>query len=230
MSLRVLCDFDGTISAADTTDAIFDRFAPSWRGIEASWEAGEIGSAECMRRQIELMDATKGELDEALDELEIDPTFPSFVRFCIAAGIELDVVSDGVDYFIHRILQNAQLPNLPVRANRLVQKGPRNYTLGHPHKMQSCTTGAGTCKCARITAEGTARHTILIGDGRSDFCVSHKADAVFAKKSLLNYARSQGIEAFEYTDFADIEARLERQLRGFQQSFLHRDAGLRIPA
>src|SRR5262249_32097207 len=126
MSLRVLCDFDGTISVADTTDAIFDRFAPAWRIIEALWEAGEIGSAECMRRQIELMDVSAEELDEALDGLEIDPTFPAFVRFCDTAKIELSVVSDGVDYFIRRILRNADLAHLAVRANRLIRRGPRH--------------------------------------------------------------------------------------------------------
>ena len=218
MSLRVLCDFDGTISAADTTDAIFDRFAPSWRIIEALWEAGKIGSAECMRRQIELMDASAEELDEELDGLQIDPTFPAFVRFCDAAKIELTVVSDGVDYFIRRILRNAGLSHLPVYANHMIRVGPRRYSLGHPFQEPDCTTRAGTCKCARAGFGCTARYTILIGDGRSDFCVSHKADAVFAKKSLLHYTGEHCIAAFEYSTFADVQAVLEGQLRARQPS------------
>jgi 2,3-diketo-5-methylthio-1-phosphopentane phosphatase len=230
MSLKVLCDFDGTISAADTTDAIFDRFAPSWRVIEALWEAGEIGSAECMRRQIELMDASAAELDEALDGLGIDPTFPAFVRFCEAAKIELSVVSDGVDYFIRRILKNAGLAYLPVRANQLIARGPRRYSLGHPHQRQDCETGAGTCKCAHAGAGCESRYTILIGDGRSDFCVSHKADAVFAKKRLLDYTAAQGIAAFEYATFADVQAVLESLLRSRQQGRSAANAGLEASA
>jgi 2,3-diketo-5-methylthio-1-phosphopentane phosphatase len=230
MSLKVLCDFDGTISVADTTDAIFDRFAPSWRVIEASWEAGEIGSAECMRRQIELMDASAAELDDALDGLQIDPAFPAFVRFCDAAKIELSVISDGVDYFIRRILKNAGLAYLPVRANRLIRRGPRRYSLGHPHQRQDCATGAGTCKCAHAGAGGASRYTILIGDGRSDFCVSHKAGAVFAKKSLLRYTAGHGIAAFEYSTFADVQAVLEGLLRSRQQSRSAANAGLEASA
>jgi 2,3-diketo-5-methylthio-1-phosphopentane phosphatase len=226
MSLKVLCDFDGTISAADTTDAIFDRFAPSWRIIEALWEAGEIGSAECMRRQIELMDASAGELDEALDELEIDPTFPAFVRFCDTAKIELSIVSDGVDYFIRRILKKAGLGHLPIRANQLIRREPRRYSLGHPHQMQDCETGAGTCKCALSGGGCASRYTILIGDGRSDFCVSHRAEAVFAKKSLLRYTARHGIAAFEYASFADVQAVLEPLLRSRQQSRSSANAGL----
>ena len=209
MPLKILCDFDGTISIADTTDAIFDRFAPSWLEIEALWEAGEIGPAECMRRQIELLDASLPELDEALDELSIDPTFPAFTQFCASSGIELIVVSDGVDYFIRRILQNAGLHGLSIRANRLIQLGDRKYTLSHPHKAQGCASGAGTCKCRQAAIERTGRRTVLIGDGRSDFCVSRKADFVFAKKSLLKHTQEQGIDAFEYSTFSDVQAVLE---------------------
>jgi 2-hydroxy-3-keto-5-methylthiopentenyl-1-phosphate phosphatase len=225
MSLKVLCDFDGTISVADTADAVFDRFAPSWRSIEALWEACEIGSAECMRRQIELMDVSADELDEALDGLQIDPSFPAFVRFCDAAKIELAIVSDGVDYFIHRILKNAGLTGLAVHANQLIQRGPRRYSLGHPHQTQDCEASAGTCKCAHAGAGSGSRYTILIGDGRSDFCVSHKADAVFAKKSLLRYTARHGIGAFEYSTFADVQAVLECLLRSRQQNHSFTNAG-----
>src|SRR5271166_905109 len=145
MPLKILCDFDGTISIADTTDAIFDRYAPSWLEIEALWNEGKIGPAECMRRQIELMDASLPELDEALDQIEIDPTFPAFTAFCASAGIGLTVVSDGVDYFIRRILNNSGLGHLPVRANRLIRLGERKFTLGHPYSVEGCESG--TCKC-----------------------------------------------------------------------------------
>src|SRR5262249_43067593 len=128
--LKILCDFDGTITRADTADAIFTRFAaPAWHNVEALWEAGEIGSAECMRRQMEYVDANFAELDAALDELEIDPTFPSFHQFCVLNDIELVIVSDGVDYFIRRILQRVGLQHLPLRANSLLQLDERRFSL-----------------------------------------------------------------------------------------------------
>jgi hypothetical protein len=55
----ILCDFDGTISVEDITDALLVRFAkPGWEDIEQAWKRGEIGSRECMARQIALLDAT----------------------------------------------------------------------------------------------------------------------------------------------------------------------------
>ncbi|MGO9462076.1 MAG: haloacid dehalogenase-like hydrolase [Rhodomicrobium sp.] len=165
-------------------------------------------------------------LDEAVDALEIDPTFPAFTQFCSAAGIELIVVSDGVDYFIRRMLQRAGLGRLPVRANRLIHRGQRRYSLGHPHRVQGCASAAGTCKCTRAAAECSGHRTVLIGDGRSDFCVSHKADIVFAKKSLLGYTQPKGIKALEYSNFDEVRAALETllPLRRHQAAFAN--AGL----
>jgi 2-hydroxy-3-keto-5-methylthiopentenyl-1-phosphate phosphatase len=212
MPLKVVCDFDGTVTKEDTVDAIFARFAaPSWRDVEAQWEAGEIGSAECMRRQMELVDASLPELDAALDEMEIDEDFAAFHALCAGRGVEVAIVSDGVDYFIRRILARAGLPHIPVAANRLIQTGERRFTLAHPHKVQDCASGAGTCKCA-IAARGPGERAILIGDGRSDFCVAHEADIVFAKKSLLRYTREQGIAAIEYAAFAEVQAAVEALL------------------
>jgi len=218
MAFKVLCDFDGTITKRDTADAIFSRFAaPEWRDIETRWEAGEIGSAECMRRQIELLDASLPELDKALDALEIDPSFAAFAGFCEAAEIELVIVSDGVEYFIDRILRQAGLKRLPVRANRLVRLGERSYSLTHPYRVMDCAPGAGTCKCMIAAAEGGHWTTVFIGDGRSDFCVARKADIVFAKNRLLRYAREQGIAAVPYKAFSDVQAALGAGLTNRRQ-------------
>jgi 2-hydroxy-3-keto-5-methylthiopentenyl-1-phosphate phosphatase len=224
MSLKILCDFDGTISAGDAADTIFDRFAPSWFELESLCEAGKITPAACMRRQVELMDVSLSELDAALEEIEIDPTFPAFAQFCSSSGIELIVASDGVDYFIERILRKAMLHRLPVRANHLIQLSERKYTLVHPHKVSACHSDAGTCKCNQVKQVAARHRTVLVGDGRSDFCVSSKVDFVFAKKSLLRYTLEQGITAFEYSTFAGVQAVVEDLLRSQQEPVFARSA------
>jgi 2-hydroxy-3-keto-5-methylthiopentenyl-1-phosphate phosphatase len=115
--MQVFCDFDGTISVQDATDFILARFAdPAWQHIEEQWKQGAIGSAECMQRQVTLIRATGQQLDAALDEIEIDPSFPAFANYCRSQGIPLTIASDGVDYFIHRILARHRLPPLQVIA------------------------------------------------------------------------------------------------------------------
>ncbi len=209
MTFRIFCDFDGTISCQDSSNAIFERFAAGWLDIERLWEDGAIGSAECMRQQVGRIDANSAELDLILDEIEIDPAFPEFARWCEAAGLELTVVSDGVDYFIHRILERKGLSQLTVRANRLIRMSERSYSLGHPHQAENCGSLAGACKCGILAGSGAGGRTVFIGDGRSDYCVSHKADILFAKGNLLDYTRRHAIKAFEFSNFACVNAILE---------------------
>src|SRR5690242_19273057 len=102
---NILCDFDGTITIEDATDALLERFAhPDWLKLERDWREGRIGSAECMAGQVALLDASREEIDAHLSTLRIDPAFPSFVEAVISAGLTLCVVSDGLDYAIKSIL------------------------------------------------------------------------------------------------------------------------------
>jgi len=58
MNWRVLCDFDGTIALEDVTDSILERFAlDGWQDVETEWKNGQIGSRECMAKQVALIRA-----------------------------------------------------------------------------------------------------------------------------------------------------------------------------
>ena len=211
--MQVFCDFDGTISIKDTTDEILSRFAsPVWEMIEEEWKNGEIGSAECMRGQIALIDASKQELDKALDSFQIDPTFNEFVRFCNVLGVPVTVISDGVDYFIKRILKRYQLNHLPIIANQLIMTGERTYSLECPHTNSACTSASGVCKCRQIGSRTGMR--IFVGDGRSDFCAAESADLLFAKSTLATYCEQQGIPYISYQYFSDVQHVLKRTLPG----------------
>lgn len=204
--MQVFCDFDGTISKEDVTDLVLERFAlPEWHEIEDQWTDGKITSAQCMQRQVRLIEATRDELDAFLDTVEIDSAFVAFKQFCDKKGLALTVVSDGVDYFIRRVLGRHGLSDIPVIANKLAAgpyAGARIFDLEFPFMNGGCTAGSGVCKCAVVSP--SSDH-IYIGDGRSDFCVSNEALVVFAKAKLANYCRSQRIAFFPYDSFADIQ-------------------------
>jgi len=203
----LLCDFDGTIAFDDVTDAILSRFAdPEWEAIEARWRNGSIGSRECMHQQVALVDASLEELDALLDSLPIDPAFPGFVAEARARGMHVQVVSDGLDYAIRHMLARHGLGDLPVRANRLMHDGARGWQLQSPHADNACTPASGTCKCS--IAREHAR-VLMVGDGRSDFCVAREADFVFAKKDLITHCRRLGILHRPIVDFSDACALLD---------------------
>ncbi len=206
--MQVFCDFDGTISLSDTTDVILSRFAaPEWELIEEEWKRGAIGSAECMRRQIALIDASREALDATLDTLPIDPTFPAFVRYCEQKNMPVVVISDGLDYFIHRILKRYDLDYLPVIANHLHMAADGSYAMTSPHGSADCSVSSGVCKCAKI---GGPALSVFIGDGRSDFCAAGTADLLFAKSTLATYCEQQSIAYTPYRSFSDIQRVMER--------------------
>jgi 2,3-diketo-5-methylthio-1-phosphopentane phosphatase len=172
-----------------------------------------------MRRQIPLITASKAELDAALDQIKIDPAFADFVRFCAANFITVSIISDGVDYFIERILARIGLAHVPVIANHLVMHADGSYALTAPYSAASCASAAGVCKC-RVVASGLEPR-IYVGDGRSDFCVSSNPEIVFAKASLATYCAQNAIPFIGYEDFSDVTFSLQRLVAGAARHAAH---------
>jgi 2-hydroxy-3-keto-5-methylthiopentenyl-1-phosphate phosphatase len=209
--MRIFCDFDGTISRIDTTDHILNRFAaPAWEDLEADWLAGRITAADCMQAQIGLISASDAQLDAALDAVELTPGFMEFAGWCARHGFALTIVSDGVDRFIRRILARHGLAGLPVISNRLVGDAAARG-LDHPWRRAGCAAGSGVCKCAavNVAAPGEAGPMVFIGDGRSDFCVSARADLLFAKDALAAYASDRGMAFQHFDDFHNVTQALD---------------------
>ncbi len=209
---HVFCDFDGTITTRDATDFVLERLAPpEWLEIEAQWQKGLIGSAECMRSQVALIKATRQELNQTLDEVQIDEGFLDFVLLCRQSNIPLTIISDGIDHFIRYILTRYRLGDIPVIANRLTISPENEYQLNSPWSSDKCTSGAGVCKCRFVSEEKSQR--LYVGDGRSDFCVSNKPEFVFAKGNLASYCKKNSIPYTPYQSFFDVTEGLKSLLK-----------------
>lgn len=208
VSCQAYVDFDGTIMQRDTTDFLLERFAlPEWRAVEDEWASGRIGSRECMARQVELLRVTPDELEAAIDTLEIDPGFERFLQVCRTQRVGVVIVSDGLDAVIRSVLRKHRL-DVAYFANRLVSTGRERWRLEFPHARPECAVKAGHCKCARTGAfPGTT--TVVVGDGRSDFCIAGRADLVLAKSKLLEECRSAGMPHLAFSSFDEAAALLK---------------------
>ena len=208
--MRIICDFDGTVSRRDTTDLVLETLADlGWRALEEDWLAARLSAADCMRGQVALIGGAQGDLDAVLDAVELDPGFSAFVDWCEARGLPVSIASDGVDYFIDRILRRHGLERLDVVANRLVGE-PGAWRLEQPWARAGCAAGSGVCKCA--AAGPPAQTLVYVGDGRSDFCVSARADILFAKGALADYAVARGQAFHPFETFHDVTAALALML------------------
>ncbi|MCX7165590.1 MAG: MtnX-like HAD-IB family phosphatase [Rhodocyclales bacterium] len=200
-------DFDGTLARKDTVDTLLEQFAPAaWKDVEQKWLLGHITAVECMGQQIRMVRASRETLEEFFQSIELDASFlPFYHHVCRHAAVA--IVSDGLDHPIQIATHKAGLPNIPVFANRLhyVANG---IDISFPHLDTHCAAGNGVCKCAvaRDLAQPLGGPMVLIGDGKSDTCLAHRADIVFAKKSLRRYCEEQGIEHIPFDSFADVLA------------------------
>jgi 2-hydroxy-3-keto-5-methylthiopentenyl-1-phosphate phosphatase len=207
---EVYCDFDGTITSPDATDAVLETFAlPAWREWEARWMRGEITSQECLARQIELIQADRDTLIEFATDLPIDEGILALDRRCAEHGVPLTILSDGIDLIVEAILRRHGLLHLPVYSNHLRWDDHGRPTLSFPFAKKECESGAGTCKCSLILpADPRSARPVYIGDGRSDQCVSGKMQTVFAKGTLRTWCERTGIQCMPFETLAEVADRL----------------------
>lgn len=209
-SSRVFIDFDGTISCADVLDKLIERFAvdDSWKGVESRWQAGLIGSRECLSEQFAVLRVWPEDLDQLLLEISLDPGVESLFALFEGFQVPVAILSDGLDGVIRRLLAPVGLDTTPLRSNTLRHRGDR-IELRCPHSESLCESAAAHCKCASMQElNRSGRKTIYIGDGRSDLCPARKADVVFAKNILADCLTEEKIPYIPYGTLGDVRDRL----------------------
>ncbi len=205
----VAIDFDGTVTEVDVIDEILRSFAkPEWRAVEVLWERGIIGSRQCLEAQMAMVDRPLERILRLVDGFSIDPSFGRFCRFLRQNDIPFAIVSDGFQVFIERMLMNAGLNGIPVLANILKEEhGSLNILF--PYTEQGCLSA--NCKCSAVSELSRDRGLIVIGDGRSDFCLASKAAHVYAKNKLSAYCHEREIPYTAFHNFSDIQNHLQTQ-------------------
>lgn len=203
----VFCDFDGTITLEDSTDLLLSRLAsPEWLVIEEEWEAGKIGSGECMERQIALIRGGTAAMAEVLAEVQVDSSFHSFVESIRSRKGRVYVVSEGIDWVINTIFAREGICVDGIVANSLVESAGA-VSLKRGFSRPACSSGV--CKCDIFSRWCGNGKTAVVGDGLSDLCWSERAQYLFAKKKLLAHCRERLIPHIPFSTFADIKACLE---------------------
>jgi 2-hydroxy-3-keto-5-methylthiopentenyl-1-phosphate phosphatase len=228
-------DFDGTVSRRDAVDAILETYAhPKWLIFEDEWRAGRIGSRDCLRAQMSLVQASRKQIDALLDEIGIDEGLVPLLEMCAMRDIPAHIVSDGFDYCIRRILSRASprvaalLRGRRICAGHLESRGSL-WRTEFPFFHQTCGHGCATCKPAVMRLlNKTNAPAIFVGDGLSDRYAVESADLVFAKDGLASYCSDQSIAHSTYQDLGEVATHIDRWLAG--RVFLREDTQYRVSA
>lgn len=210
MRVAWLCDFDGTVSPADIGAAFVRRFspgaAPARRALLADWLAGRLGHRELTRRECALVRADAEAALAFTRGFALDPGFAPFVRAARAGGDAVEVVSEGLDFYVRDLLARAGLDDLPWSANRAVFGRGRRVRAEFPFADPACDA-CGNCKAGHVRRRRAAGwFTVLVGDGASDRHGALVADAVLARGPLEAWCRAEGVPHQAFTDFADLAA------------------------
>lgn len=206
----MLTDFDGTVTRTDVAEDLLDEFAPAeWWDIEELHRARKIGTREAMVRQFALVRAKEADMLRFVDEhVELDETFPAFIAYCQEQAIPLEIVSEGLDFYLSYLLAKWNV-RVPVRTNRTAFDGGR-VTITYPYADPTCNL-CGTCKLRRLFELRMQGYRVAyIGDGHSDLCPAIEADRVFAKKELADLCREEAVDFIPFDTFADVRREMER--------------------
>jgi 2-hydroxy-3-keto-5-methylthiopentenyl-1-phosphate phosphatase len=215
--LAILVDYDGTIAQTDVSDTLMAEFVTEeWEARAAEYDAGLSGSRRLMEWEVGLITTPADRLREIAAAQPHDQGFAPFVRRAQAAGVVVEVVSDGFGFFIPSALASLGVTGVPViSASTTFPEGgpPRiDFPNGHP----TCLV-CGTCKRNRVLAHQAAgRAVVFIGDGESDRYAAGYADIVFAKRALVKICVENGWSFRRWTEFAELDEWLARTIAAWE--------------
>ncbi len=212
MGFSLFIDFDGTIAVQDVGNRLFTAFSGGRNyDIVERWKRREVTSVVCLTKEAELISASRSELVDFVSQFEIDEGFGGLCDLCRENDIPVMVISDGLDLYIHAILDRHGFGDIPVMSNRAVFENGR-LRIEFPQLDHSCGF-CGNCKGSairRLTRD--VDKSIFIGDGYSDLCAIDVSDYLFAKADLANYLAQSGREFIPYENLCDVTERIRRKI------------------
>ena len=203
----IISDFDGTVCPVDVGSAVLSRFTrKSSDEIDREYVKTSIGSREAYRKIAPLMTVSADCLRAyVLKRSRIDPFFAKFYRLAKKKGVDVKIVSDGLDFYIRAIMEKNRLGEIEFFSNTVEFRRNDSLTFCFPQANELCGR-CGTCKNKILNDHRLMYEKIIyIGDGHSDICPSRCADLVFAKDVLLQTCEEERTANYRpFHDFGEI--------------------------
>lgn len=207
MTVHILCDFDGTITTEDNIIALMKAFAPpEWHAIKEDILAQTTSIRSGVGQLFQLLPSTDAAMyrDYLLEHITLREGFITFLKEVEQNGWKFDIVSGGMDFFVHPILKDHIAPE-HIYCN-VADFSKNTVHVDWPHTCdEQCTNDCGCCKPAiarRIV--NPADRLIVIGDSVTDFEVAKRADFVYARGQLITLCEAEGIAYAPFETFDDI--------------------------
>ncbi|WP_066058181.1 2-hydroxy-3-keto-5-methylthiopentenyl-1-phosphate phosphatase [Robertmurraya korlensis] len=204
--IAVFCDFDGTITEKDNIIAIMKKFAPpEWELLKDDILSERMSIREGVGRLFSLLPSSKKEeiITYAIENVKIREGFADFVKFLKEQNIPLYIVSGGIDFFVHPILETYG-PFAGVYCNVADFSGEYINILWPNACDEQCENDCGCCKPSIIRSLKEDFYKVVIGDSVTDLQAAKQADLVIARELLLEKSEEYGLNYREFVTFYDV--------------------------
>ncbi len=209
--VHIFSDFDGTITEQDTLIFLTTHLGGGRELVAAIGRLlreGKLSLREGIAAEMRSIRAPFAEAEKLLrEQVRLDPHFKAFAQWCREHGLPLTILSAGFHQNIELFLARDEFPQLEILANELKP----DESCGWQCLFRDQTDDGHDKAQALRAARQRGQYTIFIGDGLSDRAAAAAADEVFAKHSLAEYCREQGIRCREFQTFADVQAQLQER-------------------
>ena len=205
----IQCDFDGTITEEDVSFTLLDTFGHGdWRKWFQQYREDKITVGEFNAQAFATVKASREELLEvARSKVKLRDGLHELVTYCQGRGFRLVIVSNGLDFYITSILEDAGLGEVEVHAAR---------TWFHPGGLKVQYIGPdGTPLDSDFKAAYTRAflkqgyQVVCVGNGPSDIFPASLAHHIFARDGLLDCCKERNLPCQPFDDLNDVVRGLE---------------------
>ncbi|HKX29605.1 MAG TPA: MtnX-like HAD-IB family phosphatase [Blastocatellia bacterium] len=209
--LHIFSDFDGTITEQDTLIFLASNLGGGPGMVEAIGRLlseGKLSLRDGIAGEMRSIRAPFAEAEKLLrEQVRIDPGFHALAGWCAERQIPLTILSAGFHQIIDLFISPEQFPGVEIFANELNPDQRTGWQCVFRDQTDFGHDKAQALRSARKRGE----YVIFIGDGLSDCAAAAAADEVFAKHSLADYCREQGIKSHEYRMIGEVLEHLKRR-------------------
>jgi 2-hydroxy-3-keto-5-methylthiopentenyl-1-phosphate phosphatase len=200
MKRIVFCDFDGTITIAETFVAMVSRFAPAVSALVLpEIYARRVTLRQGVRQMLEsIPSASYSEIIEFTRSQPIRAGFDDFLDFLKTKQIPIVIVSGGLQGMVEAVLEPYMDRIEAIHAIDLDTSGD------YLQVKSRYEGGTEMVAKAEIMAQYGADESIAIGDSITDWQMAMAASIVFARPPLTDYLDERQKSYLAWDDFIDI--------------------------
>jgi 2,3-diketo-5-methylthio-1-phosphopentane phosphatase len=206
--IALVSDFDGTISADDFFSYASRAYLKK-EGLNPWLEylSGKKSHFESLREMYAAIRVPLKSLHKLIDRTKIDKYLVKVCKLCQRRKIPIYICSAGNDYYIKRlifpIIVKFKITLITNRGEYTPQTGLQMIAPPPDNYYYDENTGISKERLVKKLKD-QGHFVIFAGDGPPDFAPAQIADAVFARKILLQRCIDAQIAAHSFNNFNDI--------------------------